>query len=184
MLPGYKLPSRTRLICRLLKWFTAGIAIFTLYILFQSDIINTRIDWHWNELSEAQQAAIVYTDFKKTALTLIAIFAQTAILLPIFGAYQLFAKLQKGTAFSLPVTKAIRFTGLSLIIWTVMLLSVHPLMIFILTYDLPPGEGLRTFAFVFYTSHAQLITFGALFLIIGQIFTEAVQISNENRQIV
>ena len=184
MLPGYELPSRTRLICRLLKWFTVGIAIFSLFMLFQSDAINVRIDRYWDALSEAQQAAIVYTNFKKSALTLIAIFAQTAILLPIFGAYHLFAQLQKGTAFSLRVTKAIRFMGQSLIIWTVMLLWVHPMMIGALTYDLPKGENLRTFSFVFYTRHAQMLTFGALFLIIGQIFTEAVQISDENRQIV
>ena len=63
-------------------------------------------------------------------------------------------------------------------------LWVHPMMIGALTYDLPKGENLRTFSFVFYTSHAQMLTFGALFLIIGQIFTEAVQISDENRQIV
>ena len=79
MLPGYELPARTRLICRLLKWFTAGIALFSLFVFFQYDIISVRIDKYWNELSDAQQAAIVYTDIKKVALTLTAIFSDIAL---------------------------------------------------------------------------------------------------------
>lgn len=184
MLPGYELPKRTRRTCKTLKWFSVGVAVFSLYVAITYDMIGIITDQYWEQLSDAQRDAMVYTDFKKRAVTTIAIFSEAASYWPIFGAFHLFRQFEKGAAFSLSVAKAIRFMGTSIIIYIIMDLMVHPMMIGTLTYDLPAGKDLRTFSFVFYTKHAQALTFGALFLIIGQIFTQAVRISDENRQIV
>lgn len=184
MLPGYELPTRTRRLCKVLKWFSLAVAVFSLCVTIGYDTAGLIIDKYWDQLSDAQRAAMVYSDFKKRALTATAYFSEAAFFWPIFGAFHLFAKLEKSTALSSSVAKAIQFMGISILIYVIMTLMVHPMMFGIFTHDFPKDKGLRTLSFVFYTKDALILTFGALFLIIGHIFTQAVRISDENRQIV
>ena len=55
-------------------------------------------------------------------------------------------------------------------------------MIGLMTFN--SAEGQRILRLSIGTDQSITLLFGTLFLIIGQIFTEAVQISDENRQIV
>lgn len=183
MLPGYKLPPRTRLACRLLKWFTVFVGIAYIVFYFRDGMAASIIDNHWNQLTTLQKDAVVYSGGKKLLLTAIATVGWFSPILIVCGIYRVFAALQKGSAFALPVVTSLRFLGLMIIAHLMISFSVRPLMFGALTFD-SKGEDTHVLSIAIGTGQAQLLLFGALFLIIGQILTQAVRISDENRQIV
>ena len=182
MLPGYQLPNRTRLICRILKWSTVLIAAIFVYLYFANDTTDTLSDYFWNELSDEAQAAVVVSDGKTHAIRALATLAWFMPLTLLFGAWRMFAAFQTGDAFSLRTVKSIRFMGVVIIMETLFRILFPSAMIGLMTFN--SAEGQRILRLSIGTDQSITLLFGTLFLIIGQIFTEAVQISDENRQIV
>ena len=182
MLPGYQLPNRTRLICRILKWSTVLIAAIFVYFYFATDVTDKTSDYFWNELSDEAQAAVVVSNGKTHAIRALATLGWFMPLALLFGAWRMFAAFQTGDAFSLRTVKSIRLMGVVIVIETLFRIFFPSAMIGLMTFDSPEGQRMLRLSM----GIGQLITllFGALFLLIGHIFTQAVRISDENRQIV
>jgi|GEM_PF-450553 len=182
MLDGYRLPQRTRTICRLLKWTTLLVALIFTYFYFAYDGADSISDYHWNELSDEAKAAVKVYAGKTRAIWALATITWFLPLLFLLAAWRVFAAFQTGDVFSLSVVKAIRFLGIVTLFETLFRVFLPSLMTLLITFDSSDGHRLLIFSI----STNQLVKFllGALFLIIGHIFTQAVRISDENRQIV
>ena len=94
----------------------------------------------------------------------------------------MFAAFQTGDAFSLRTVKSIRLMGVVIVIETLFRILFPSAMIGLMTFD--SAEGQRVLKLSMGTDQLITLLFGALFLLIGHIFTQAVHISDENRQIV
>ena len=182
MLPGYELPKRTRLICQLLKWSTLFLAAVFVCFYFLDDAVDKISDHFWNELSDEVQAAVVVSTGKTFAIKALATLGWFSPLLLLLGAWRIFAAFETGDVFSLRAVKAIRFMGLMIVVEIMFQIFFSSAMIGLMTFD--SVEGKRIMELSITTHQGVTLLLGALFLIIGQIFTEAVQISDENRQIV
>ena len=182
MLPGYQLPNRTRLICRILKWSTVLIAAIFVYFYFAHDMTDKVSDHFWNELSDEAQAAVIVSNGKTHAIRALAALAWFMPLILLFGAWRMFAAFQTGDAFSLRTVKSIRLMGVVIVIETLFRILFPSAMIGLMTFD--SAEGQRVLKLSMGTDQLITLLFGALFLLIGHIFTQAVHISDENRQIV
>lgn len=182
MLPGYELPRRTRRICTALKWLTILFGTIFTGFLILGDATGSIIDDAWTTLPKEIADAVVHSDGKRRLLTgLAAMFLLTDYLI-LIGMYRTFSALETGDAFAERSVKSIRFLGLMIVVYCIGSLASTSVMALALTFDSPPGSKLLTVS----GSFGQLRTLltGTILLIIGQIFTQAVRISDENRQIV
>lgn len=182
MLPGYELAPRMRLICTASKWATVGIAILLIVILITGDVMDAITGQVWNNLSPETQAAINFSGAKKAQVRVLALAGYFAPFLILFGAFRMFRALETGAVFSARTVKALRFLGLMVLIEALFRSVFGSLMVLLLTYD--AGAGQRTLSISVGSNQLIAILVGIIFLIIGHIFTKAVHISDENRQIV
>lgn len=182
MLPGYTLPERTRVFCTGLHWFTLLVAVVFIVMLFTENGAEMIIDQYWNALAPEVRDAVRYTEFKRGLVYGVGALAWLNGLLLFAGIWRVFRALANGAPFALPVVRAIRFLGLLILVHLAISLSITPLMNLAMTFDNENGQ--RVLAISTNTGHAQLLMLGGLFLVLGQVFTEAVRLSDENRQIV
>lgn len=182
MLPGYQLPERTRSICRILKWSTLFIAAILIYFYISVDGADTLTDGIWETLSGETQNAIVVTKRKAWLIWMLASLRWFSGLVLLFGSWHILAAFQTGNAFSLRTVKSIRAMGIIILLEAVFRIIFPTLMIALMTFSSPKGHRLVSVSIS--TDYLVALLISALFLIIGQIFTQAVRISDENRQIV
>lgn len=182
MLPGYQLPNRTRMWCGILKWFTVLVAFVFIALFFTQSGANALTDHYWKILPPDIRSAVVYSDLKKTLLKLVGIIAWFGDVFILLGIYRTLNALQKGDPFALPVVKSIRFLGLMIIVAVIIEIATRPVTIAIMTFD--GISRLPMLSISAGSDEAVMLILGTLFLILGQIFTQAVLISDENRQIV
>ena len=182
MLPGYELSPRLRAICSVSKWATIALGIFFIAILFRGGVLDAVSREAWKLLSPETQAAIQFSDGKRAQIQAFATIGYFAPFLILFGAYRMFSALQAGAVFSLKTVKALRFLGLMVLIEAVFRSVFISLMVLFMTYD--AGEGQRTLTISIGSHQLIAILVGIVFLIIGHVFTQAVHISDESRQIV
>lgn len=182
MLPGYELTARMRLICTVSKWATVAIGAVLMLILFQTDVVSEITGQAWNSLGPETQAAIQFDEAKRTQVNTFALLGYIAPMLILFGAFRMFAALEAGTVFSIRTVKALRFLGLMVLVEAVFRTLFGSLLILLMTYD--AADGQRTLSIGINSNQLFAILVGIIFLIIGHVFTQAVHISDENRQIV
>lgn len=180
--PSYTLSTRTILLCRILKWLTVLLAVFAAVLFFTEEMLNKTLEFYWNELDPEMQKLVVYSDGKKLFLKAIAILSYLTPALIIIGAYRVLSVFQSGSVFTLKAVKAIRLFGLGFLLYVAARIAVTPLMFWVLTYDNPPGNVL--FSMSVSTNHIIALLIGAIIMLIGHVFTEAVRQSDENRQFV
>lgn len=182
MLPGYELPQRTRLICQILKWSTLFIVALLVYFYFEYGAVDKISGHFWDELSQEAQAAVVVTKSKTIAISVLATLSWFAPLALLLGVWRMLAAFQAGDVFSLRAVRSIRFMGIMVILETTYRVLLPSAMIGLMTFDSLKGHCTFT---VSITSNQMIqLLVGALFLLIGYIFTQAVHMSDENRQIV
>ena len=182
MLPGYELSARLRLVCRLSKWATLGIGVLLGLILVSSNVISEITGQAWNSLGPDTQAAIQFDDAKRMQVNAFATLGYLAPVLILFAAFRMFQALQTGAVFSARTVKALRFLGLMVLIEALFRTVFGTLLILLMTYDAEGGN--RTLSIGFGSGQVISILVGIIFLIIGHVFTQAVHISDESRQIV
>ena len=182
MIAGYRLPSNTRRICQMLKWSTLFIAGVLAYLYAAHGGADRISSYYWNELSETEQASVIVSDGKTHAIRALATLGWFTPLIMLLGAWRIFAAFELGDVFSLHAVKSIRFMGAAILVETITRILFPTLMLALMTHDSPNGQGVLSLSIG--THHLIALLLGALFLIIGQIFTQAVRISDENRQIV
>lgn len=182
MLPGYELSPRLRAVCSFSKWSTIALGVMFLAILLRGDVLSVISGEAWKLLSPETQAAVQLSDGKKFQIQALAAVGYFAPFLILFGAYRMFGALQSGTVFSLPTVKALRFLGLMVLVEAVFRSVFISLMVLIMTYD--ASEGHRTLSISIGSHQFIALLVGIIFLIIGHVFTQAVHISDESRQIV
>ena len=182
MLPGYELSPRLRLICRVSKWATLALGVLLLALLFTGGVISAITAQAWTQLAPETQAAIQFSDAKKAQVQALAYAGYLAPFLILFGAFRMFSALQTGAVFSLKTVKALRFLGLMVLLEAIFRSLFGSLMILLMTFDASSGH--RTLSISIGSQQLIAILVGIIFLIIGHVFTQAVHISDESRQIV
>ena len=182
MLPGYELSPRLRMICGVSKWATVAIGVLMIGILLYGNVLTAISGQAWAMLSSETQAAIQFSDAKKLQVQALASIGFFAPFLILFGAFRIFQALQTGAVFSARTVKALRFLGLMVLIEAIFRSLFGSLMVLLITYDADAGN--RTLSISIGTQQFIAILVGIIFLIIGHVFTQAVNISDENRQIV
>ena len=182
MLPGYELSARMRLICTVSKWATVAIGALLLLILSQTDVVSEITGQAWNSLGPETQAAVQFDEAKRPQVNAFALIGYFAPMLILFGAFRMFRALEAGTVFSIRTVKALRFLGLMVLIEALFRTLFGSLLILLMTHDAEDGQ--RTLSIALDSNQLIAILVGIIFLVIGHVFTQAVHISDENRQII
>lgn len=182
MLPGFELSARMRMVCAVSKWATVAIGALLLLILVQTDVVSEITGQAWNSLSPQTQAAIQFDETKRAQVNAFALLGYFAPMLILFGAFRMFRALEAGTVFSIRTVKALRFLGLMVLVEALFRTLFGSLLILLMTYDAVDGQ--RTLSIGLNSNQLLSILVGVIFLVIGHVFTQAVHISDENRQII
>jgi hypothetical protein len=180
--PQYTLSARTIWLCRILKWLTVVLAVLGAVMFFTQDIPAKTLDFYWNELDPDIRELVSYSDGKKILLKVLATLSYFTPALVLIGAFRVLSVFQSGSVFTLTAVKAIRFFGLAFLIHVAVRIVINPAMFLALTYDNPPGNTVLSISLS--TKHIFPLLIGAIFMLIGHVFTEAVRQSDENRQFI
>lgn len=182
MLPGYMLPERTQKICTMLKWLTVLVGISYIFYIFKFDLIGQLIHGAWNQLPKRISDLVIYSDGKKTLLNGLALLFLIADYIVLWAIFQLFAAFETSDTFSNRSVKSIRALGTAILVTSIFWVIRDSVMVLALTLDNPPGSRLLVLSAS--TGQARMLLISLVFLLISHVFTQAVRISDENRQIV
>lgn len=182
MLPAYQLPDSTRKWCAFFKWMTAILVLLMIADLVFADVLQRIIEGHYLALSDFARGEVQFSDTKNWLLRGLALISWGSAILILLAGFRLFDTLARGEPFSANVQRAIRLLGAMILLNGALGILMRTIFPVALTYDNPPGHGEVSIAI----SSAQVnhLIIGAIILILGHIFLQAVRISDENRQIV
>ncbi|MEM9055228.1 MAG: DUF2975 domain-containing protein [Pseudomonadota bacterium] len=179
---GYRLPKAWQKACRVFQLLCAFVALFAIWAYFTMGVVDVTVDAYWQELSPEVQSAVSYSPLKKGLLWTISTIAYFAPVLIVYATFSVFSKLASGEVFIPPVTRRIRFLGLTIILYALSRILMNTLMILALTYDNPPS--MKVLSFMVNGQQITMLMVGVIILLIGQVFTKAVSMAEEHKQFV
>ncbi len=176
------LPDRTRLACRILKWFALVLIALIVAAYFLMDVTGNILDSVWAGLQPDIRDDVDYSAGKKLLMQSLAAISHFSLTLIVIGVARVFGVFQKGVVFSPAAVRAVRFLGLMIFVFAAIQLVMPTLMVLGLTFD--NGEDRRALTISINSSVVIQLMIGAVILVIGQILTQATDIAAENEQFI
>jgi hypothetical protein len=178
----YTLPSGLRTGCRILQWIALAILVVFIAGLAwygaPGDYIATQLD----EIGSPARDSVVFTPAKTWITNGLAWVPALSASLALLGAALVFRAFASGQVFEPPAVRAVSTFGWLIVAHALIQIVMPSLMVLALTYDNPPGQ--RTLTFSVSSTHLTTLLIGLVLLVIGQVYTRAVAIADDNRQIV
>lgn len=159
-----------------------ALGAFYLLLALSENIVEAILDASYNALPEGRQQASDPNGLQIVLLTGLAVISFAKSFLIYIGMANVFRKFSTGDVFRLDVVKSIRTLGWLIILYVAISFISTPLFSYFWTMHNPPGEKLVEYSFS--TTQGMMLLLGSMFVIIGAIYTQAVTISDENKQYV
>jgi hypothetical protein len=181
-MPLQTLPSSTRRVSAILKWFSLVAIVAGLAASVALGAPDEVISQTWNQLAPDTAEAVRYSETKKTMLVVLAAVLSAGWVLVLLGAARVFGAFETGDVISDRTARALRFFGMMVMAAGGLQTVAPTLLTLAMTYDNPPG--LRALTISLNTQVLILVLTGLIALITGQILTQAREIADENKQFV
>lgn len=179
---NFRLPPRTRLVCRAMQVLSVLFAMGLFAAAFVAAPVKEITEGFWQALQPDVREAVHYSSAKKALVTAIAGLLYFNMLLVMLGAFRVFGAFATRPAFSPGPVKAVRFLGWMVMLSALISLAGPTMMIAAMTFDNP--DGLRSVSLSISSLNIYLLLIGVVIMLTGQVLTEAARVAEENGQFI